>query len=206
MSDAAEVIAATRCGRTFRDNRRGIAHLDFTIEHLPPGCTLEILQPPYNTGVEASAGTHDFGAVYDFRIDGMDWLDAQAFLRAYGWAAWWRQPPKFSHHLHAVSLGYPGRVGVYVPAQVDDYYNFRSGLAGHVADHTWHPADIDSTVFDYDAWLEAHMPLNDDDKAAVRSIVAEEVAKALSGIKLTAPNGKSKVGLVRFLEQWRSGK
>lgn len=156
MSDAAEIITTTQAGRTFRASRRTAAHLESTIERLAHEwltARLVVIQGCYNTGVAASAGTHDFDAVLDVQIVGLDWLAAQAFLRKCGWAAWYRYPPTFSSHIHMVSLGYPGQVGIYVPGQVADYYGHRSGLAGHVADNTWHPIDIDSIIFDYPAWV-----------------------------------------------------
>jgi hypothetical protein len=117
--------------------------------------------------------------VLDVEIVGMDWSNAQGFLRRCGWAAWWRKPPTFDDHIHMVSLGYPGQVGVFVPGQVADYYAHRTGLAGHAADPSWFPADIDSTVFDYDQWKAAHMPLNKDDLDNIRAVVKEAVAAEL---------------------------
>ena len=156
MATAADVIWTRHVGRVFKATRRTAAHIEWTIAELAkahPAARLSIIQTCYNTGVSASAGTHDFDAVLDVQIVGLDWFTAQGWLRAHGWAAWVRQPPTFSWHIHMVSLGYPGRVGVFVPGQVADYYNNRTGLAGHAADNTWHPADIDSTIFDYPAWL-----------------------------------------------------
>ena len=75
-----------------------------------------------------------------------------------------------------VSLGYPGQVGIYVPGQVADYYAHRSGLAGHVADTSWHPTDIDSTIFDYAAWEAEVTP----DEA--RAIIREEIAAAFGNV------------------------
>ena len=167
MSDAAEVIWVTFGGKTFRCTRRTAAHLLWTAERLEeryPSAYIYVMQGSYNTGVKASAGTHDFDAVLDVQIVGMEWKEAQIFLRQCGWAAWVREPPTFGWHIHMVSLGYPGQVGIYVPGQVEDYYAHRSGLAGHAPDPSWHPADIDSTIFDYDAWKAAHMPLDKDDK------------------------------------------
>jgi hypothetical protein len=131
------------------------------------------MQGCYNTGVAASAGTHDFDGVVDVEVENMDWLDGQRFLREHGWAAWYRFPPKFGNHLHAVSLGCPGPVGIYVPGQVDDYYAHRNGLAGHDRDITWYPADIDSTVFDYPAWEDA---LNADDKKWLSDLIDAKLA------------------------------
>jgi hypothetical protein len=155
---AADVIWTRHAGRVFKATRRTAAHIEWTIEQLQadhPNASLRIIQTCYNTGVSASAGTHDFDAAFDVEIVGLDWWTAQGWLRAHGWAAWVRQPPVFSWHIHMVSLGYPGRVGIFVPGQVSDYYNHRSGLSGHVADNTWHPADIDSTIFDYPAFLRS---------------------------------------------------
>jgi hypothetical protein len=176
VTDPAEVVIDTVGGRTFRASRRTWAHLDYTIEQLAqdaPTCSLRVIQGCYNTGVKQSAGTHDYDAVLDVEIVGMGWSNAQGFLRRCGWAAWWRQPPTFSNHIHMVSLGYPGQVGVYVPGQVTDYLQHRTGLAGHAADASWFPDDINSTVFDFDQWNEAHMPLNKDDLDKIRAVVVD---------------------------------
>jgi hypothetical protein len=160
MSDAADLITLVFGGETFRCSRRTAAHLAWTAEELErrhPTARIVVIQGCYNTGVPASAGTHDFDACLDVQIVGLDWDVAQRFLRECGWAAWVRSPPAFSWHIHMVSIGYPGRVGIYVPAQVDDYYHHALGLKGQHnsgSDPTWHPKDIDSTVFDYDAWRD----------------------------------------------------
>jgi hypothetical protein len=152
----AQVIDTTLNGVTFRAGRRTAAHLAWTDDEARlRGHQLRVIQPCYNTGVAASAGTHDFDGVVDVEVENMDWLDGQRFLREHGWAAWYRFPPKFGNHIHMVSLGCPGPVGIYVPGQVDDYYAHRNGLKGHAKDLTWQPADIDSTVFDYPAYEEA---------------------------------------------------
>lgn len=185
MSDAAELVTITAGGRTFRCSRRTAAHIEYTIERLAeaaPSARLVIIQGCYNTGVPQSAGTHDFDAVLDVQIVGMDWWEAQTFLRKCGWAAWVRYPPAFSWHIHMVSLGYPGQVGIYVPGQVDDYYRHALGLKGQHdsgLDGSWFPPDIDATVFDYPAWRDAHMPLNKDDLDKIRAIVREEVDAVL---------------------------
>lgn len=175
-SDAAELITLIFGGRTFRASRRTAAHLAWTAEQLEqeyPDARMVVKQGCYSTGVAASAGTHDFDAVLDVQIVGLGWDEAQKFLRECGWAAWVRSPPAFPWHIHMISLGYPGQVGIYVPGQVADYYAHRSGLAGHVADPTWHPADIDSTVFDYDAWRDT---LNADDKAWLENLIDTKLA------------------------------
>ena len=157
--DPAEVVTVTLNGKTFRAGRRTAAHLAATDEALRAKSKwLRIIQPCYNTGVDASAGTHDGDGCLDVEVVGMSWEDGQAELRALGWAAWFRPytPGLWGSHIHMVSLGCPGPVGVYVPGQVADYYAHRSGLKGHAPDPSWHPRDIDATVFNYPAWTEAH--------------------------------------------------
>lgn len=137
--------------------RRTGAHLDATIAKLKsvyPNAKLHIIQSAYNTGVKASAGTHDKDACLDVYIEGLDWWTAQAFLRKCGWAAWYRYPPKFGRHIHMISLGYGAApVGYLVPGQVEDYYHHRTGLVGHAADPSWHPVDIGTTIFNYDLYV-----------------------------------------------------
>lgn len=144
----------TTGGHPVYGSRRSIAHLEATDQAARKefGVGLAILQSAYNVGVAASAGTHDKDKVYDVYIPGVDWWTAQKFLRQQGWAAWFRYPPTFSAHIHMVSLGGNTPVGVYVPGQVADYYAHRDGLAGHAGDSSWHPADINKTIFDYAAW------------------------------------------------------
>lgn len=159
-------------GKTFRASPRTWAHLRWTYWRLKvrhPRAKLVIIQGAYNASVKASAGTHDYDCVLDVRIDGLTWPKAQAFLRACGWAAWWRTPAQgFSNHIHMVSIP-PGltfhpsparveaaftkagqRVGEFVPGQVADYYNHAFGLAGgHTtgSDTSWFPPNINKTVF-----------------------------------------------------------
>jgi hypothetical protein len=154
-------------GRYFKCSKRTAAHLDSTKAALArkakkdgKSYSLRIIQGSYNTTVEASAGTHDKDAVLDSEISGMDWAEAQSFLRKQGWAAWWRKPPTFGNHIHMVSLppykyDWVAPVGYLVPGQVSDYYAHKSGLSGHVADPTWHPEDIRATIFNYSNWVKA---------------------------------------------------
>ena len=113
---AHELITVTRCGHTFTASRRTVQHLDWTIARLKrffPWARLEIIQPCYRSrvpggGASASAGTHDYDCVFDFRIRGLGWRRAQKFLRRSGWAAFWRHTGIWSSrsewHIHAVSL------------------------------------------------------------------------------------------------------
>lgn len=190
MPRAADIITVQFGGKTFRCSRRTAAHLEFTAERLSerhPEARIVVIQPPYNTGVAASAGTHDFDSVLDVQIVGMEWWDAQRFLRECGWAAWVRSPPTFSWHIHMVSLGYPGRVGVYVPGQVDDYYRHALGLKGQHnsgADKSWFPPDIDATVFNFAEWEAATMPLNKDDLDKIEALLDKKVAALGEDLKL----------------------
>lgn len=107
----AKVTRHTVAGTTFLSCDRTAAHLAWTVEELKrvhPFARLIILQPCYNTGVQASAGTHDKDAVFDVKIDGLGWWDAQLFLRRCGWAAWFRHTglwasPK-AWHIHMISI------------------------------------------------------------------------------------------------------
>src|SRR5207253_785941 len=104
--DPAQVTTTTLNGITFRAGRRTAAQLAWTDERLGVmGKTLRILQPPYNSSVPASKGTHDFDGVVDVEVQGMAWEDAQTELRALGWAAWFRPytPGLWGAHIHMVS-------------------------------------------------------------------------------------------------------
>ena len=207
MTDPSEVISVTIGGKTFRTCRHCAAHLEDTIDRLAkahPTARLRIIQPSFNTGVSASAGTHDYCSAFDVEIANLGWWDSQRFLRTCGWAAWFRFPPAFPLHIHKVSIGCPARVGIYVPGQLDDYRRHALGLKGQHdsgADTSWFPADIASTIFDYPAWLQAKeddMPLNDADKAFIRETihdpafiekVAHNVQSAVWGREFTVTNG-----------------
>lgn len=179
-ADPAEVITITFGGRTFRAGRRTAAHLAWTqreLTKLSPGALIVVLQSCYHTGFEPSAGTHDGDGVLDVRIIGAAWSEPrkQRFLRAHGWADWWRHTGSWANpddwHHHMVSLGCPGPVGVFVPGQVDDYYRHTFGLKGQHntdLDKSWFPGDvganppvgtpeqwaaaIDETYFDFAQW------------------------------------------------------
>lgn len=163
---------------------RTIAHLDKTSKQAEKrfGFEIEALQGAYNDDIEASAGTHDKDAVLDVFIPNVPWKIAQTFLRARGWAAWWRYPPTFGNHIHMISLGFRLPVGEFVPGQVADYRATppRDGLAGHAVDPTWHPDDIDSTIFDFQEWereMEDNMPLSAEDKKWMREMTAGAVTR-----------------------------
>lgn len=205
MASASEVItypqASTGFG-PFRCSRRTAAHLDSTkrrLANLHPGAVLVIIQGCYHTGLGVSEGTHDRDCCLDVRIVGLSWPAAQAFLRASGWAAWWRKPSQgpWADHIHMISLGfapYGLPVGKFVDgglsqfgskvtsSQVDDYFAHAFGLEGMHdpgSDPSWFPPNIAATIFDLEAWtqeLEDAMPYRDwpqaDKDALVRDIAA----------------------------------
>lgn len=106
-----ELVTVHRLGHTFKASRRTVQHLDWTIRRLKirwPHATLIIIQVCFNTNVALSKGTHDFDAVFDFRIAGLPWWLGQRFLRYAGWGAWWRHTGAWATeglwHFHAISL------------------------------------------------------------------------------------------------------
>lgn len=139
------------------------------------GARIHVIQPPYNTTVAASAGTHDYDDCLDWYIPGVSWWEMQKFWRANGGWGWYRYPPKFGNHMHGGCLpvregksisddfkvgGF--KVGKYVDggyslygyqvtsSQIEDYYNHAFGLSGaHTknSDKSWFPSDIESKVW-----------------------------------------------------------
>lgn len=147
------------------------------------GTGVEVIQSAFNTVVRASAGTHDFDACFDLRIDGVGWWDQQHFFRgSCGIGGWYRHPPLFGNHFHGFVL--PPRhgsgisddyrqsglkVGKYVDggwstegakvtsSQIEDYYNHAFGLSGQHeknSDKSWFPRDIEDTIFNLRAYVE----------------------------------------------------
>lgn len=201
------IPAFTFGGDTFKCTQRTAAHLLHTQERLTKlrsHAVMEIVQPCYNTGVALSAGTHDYDAVVDIRIPQLTWEDGQKFVRQCGWAGWWRHTGSWAApsawHIHMASLGAPAAgctVGEFIDggkslhgsvttsSQYADYYNHAQGLAGEHTqndDPTWHPANIDSTIFSYADWQkhwEETLPLNDADLNKIKAIVKAEVADVL---------------------------
>lgn len=165
------VVTGTFEGRYLKGGERlwaALFVLQAWLDKHHPGFYVYVVQSAYNTGVPASAGTHDFDGVIDVLIINRKngrrvWLRGQRWMRRLGWAAWWRHTGSWfrpsSWHLHAILLGTISAgcpVGSLVKGQVDDYYGHDSGLAGHLPDPTWHPKDINATVFDFPAWLARH--------------------------------------------------
>lgn len=139
------------------------------------GVEIQVIQRDYNSTVAASKGTHDFDAVFDLWIPGVDPWRQQRFFRANGFWTWYRHPPLFGNHQHGFSIPEAegkvvsdnfreqgNKVGIYVDggystvghlvtsSQIADAYNGAFGLAGqHSAgsDKSWRPKSINATIF-----------------------------------------------------------
>lgn len=205
MADGSRLITYTQpniYGRYFKCSRRTAGALDYTKMQLAKKAKrdnksyrLVIIQGCYNTGVAASAGTHDFDACLDVKIEGMSYPEAQTFLRKYGWAAFYRKPPTFTEHIHMVllppyMLRWVAPVGQWVPGQVTDYYAEPplDGLTSNAIDYSWHPPDIRATIFNYDEWLKIKsllrttLDLRQKKAAAIRKIQdLRDYVKRLTG-------------------------
>lgn len=123
------------------------------------GLVWQVIQPPFNTGVPASAGTHDLDVCADGRLLGLDWPQGQTWLRKHGFDCWWRHTGSWASpsafHFHGFTHPNNGwtfdtKVGIFVPGQLLDYKNHAFGLAGqHVpgSDHSWFPPDPHAVAF-----------------------------------------------------------
>lgn len=105
------------------------------------GKNFTLTQGSYNTGVAASAGTHDKGGVVDVNVSGMSVAEMyrlQLALRKAGFAAWVRTPAQgFAYHIHAVDVG-NNDTAYLARDQVQSYFNGRNGLASNGRDTTEH--------------------------------------------------------------------
>jgi hypothetical protein len=102
------------------------------------GQDFTLTQGSYNTGVRASAGTHDGGGVVDINTDGLNIAKAVLALRKAGFAAWHRTPAQgFSHHIHACAIG-DRQMAWLARSQVQSYFNRRDGLARNYSDNSEH--------------------------------------------------------------------
>jgi hypothetical protein len=174
----------TTGGYAIKGSLRTIAHLDrlnrLSVRRFDE--PISVIQSCYHTGVAASAGTHDLDACLDIWINGVDPWTQQRFLRANGFACWYRHPPLFGSHIHGFCLperegssisddfavagfkvgiyvdgGYSTRGGLVTSSQLLDYYNKAFGLSGmHTpgSDRSWFPDNIKSTIFDLDRFID----------------------------------------------------
>lgn len=161
----------TSSGRAIKGSFRTLCHMN-RLNNLAVkkfGKEIVVIQSDWNTGVAASAGTHDYDAVWDIYIPGVSWWDMQRFLRANGFGCWYRHPPLFGNHIHGFTLPVPEgkfrgddfamqgtKVGIYVPGQLEDYYKEAFGLSGqHTpgSDNSWFPPNKEATVFDLSKYV-----------------------------------------------------
>lgn len=170
-------------GKRYKGTLRTVCHMARlnSLAKKQFGKEIVVIQPDWNTGVAASAGTHDFDSTWDVYIPGVDWWVQQRFFRRNGFGCWYRHPPLFGYHIHGFTL--PPRegesisddfkvagikVGKYVDggystygrlvtsSQIGDYYNHAFGLSGqHDAgsDRSWFPENIRATIFDLDKFI-----------------------------------------------------
>jgi hypothetical protein len=95
------------------------------------GQTITLSQGSYNSGVSASAGTHDGGGVVDIASSNSALCQA---LRKVGFAAWIRTPSQgFAYHIHACAIG-DREMASGAKNQVQSYFDGRNGLAGNGSD------------------------------------------------------------------------
>lgn len=202
-------------GQVVRGSLRTIAHYeDLDRKALRRfGVHFTIIQPPYNTGVPASAGTHDYDCCVDWYLPGVDWWTSQRWGRFNGLWGWHRFPPKFSLHNHGFTAPalingrvpdqFATRVGIYVPGQLYDFKNHAFGLSGqHTpgSDKSWFPKNLAASVFDLGRFIEKKREENMEYKdwsAASKKEFAADVAKAL----LEAPLNRGTDGEAAFKDK-----
>lgn len=107
------------------------------------GFTLPIAQGSYNTGVAASAGTHDGGGAIDVGAAGMSKerrIKAVHALKDAGFAAWYRPPIDglWGPHIHCILFG-DKELAWLAKDQLKAFDQGRDGLAGNQLDPTYRP-------------------------------------------------------------------
>lgn len=138
--------------RVWREGRQldkmTLAHLE-EAERLS-GVKVHLIQGSYNSGVSASAGTHDGGGAYDVWPWSGSRSDATKFVNAArrkGGATWDRTGKgNWQPHIHGIVVG-NDRASYGAKNQVSEYRNGYDGLAGSGRDYHWRPSPI--TAFKY---------------------------------------------------------
>lgn len=124
-------------GRTV--NKRSAVLLDRAVQIA--GFSWTLTQGSYNTGVAASAGTHDKGGCVDVNVSNWSFAKIEQCVQAMrkaGWAAWYRNGD-YSRggfdgpHIHAVDVGNSDTASL-AKSQVQSYFNGGTGLASNGAD------------------------------------------------------------------------
>ena len=191
----------TIAGVTFTCSEWTAGHLNDTIADLKaryPRCRLEIIQPCYRSlvpggGADLSEGTHDYDGVFDVRVLGMDWDQAQSYLRWQGWAAWHRTPRQgFTDHIHMATIprGLSGRP---TAKQVGEAYAALGLKVGKYIDGGWttsNPHRITTTcqVADYfaHAYGLANAHTSGSDKSPFPTDIARTIYQPTTAAKKTA--------------------
>ncbi len=124
--------------RGFHLDNRTVSALEWVEKK--SGQTIILTQGSYNPGgVSASAGTHDGGGTVDIRtihLSRKKRIQLMHWLKKAGFAAWYRKPPVFPYHIHAVLLAHR-TASAGAKAQMTSYLNHRSGLVGDAYDPTF---------------------------------------------------------------------
>ncbi len=95
------------------------------------GSNFPITQGSYNSGVSASAGTHDGGGVVDIGDTNTALLVA---LKKAGFAAWIRTPSEgFAYHIHACAIG-DREMASGAKNQITQFFNGRNALVSNKKD------------------------------------------------------------------------
>lgn len=107
------------------------------------GFRLNISQGSYNTGVGASAGTHDGGGALDLSVRGMTPARIDAALKALkdaGFAAWHRHAIAgvWPEHIHAIAIGCKDLAPV-AAHQVTAYLSGYDGMKSNQHDPSYRP-------------------------------------------------------------------
>lgn len=185
VPDPAQIIVAPLGGMDVKASRWAHAAWQNMADQLDDPSRFRVIQPSFNTGVDASAGTHDFDAVMDWFIVGMTFEDANAHGRRSGLATWTRTPAQgFSLHNHGFPIppdgafldrdgkawfrlggGLATRVGILIPQQLIDYHNDALGLAASVGGHTpgsdHQPHPDPQFVFNYEEYIVSEQNILD---------------------------------------------
>jgi hypothetical protein len=182
-------------GKRLTGSMRTVCHNAWLMaEAKKHGLTWQVIQPAFNTGVPASAGTHDFDACEDGRLIGLSWWEGQKWLRARGFWCWWRHTGSWASpsawHFHGFTAPRDGwhfdtKVGIFVPGQLVDFHNHAFGLANqHVpgSDDSWFPPDLSKTIFNLAAFVrqmqEENMEYKDWSKES-KDALADDVANRI---------------------------
>lgn len=159
------------------------------------GYELTVVQGSFNTGVSASAGTHNMGRVVD--LAPYDWKRKVAAARKVGFAAWHRLPSQgpWGEHIHMCLIlnDFDNRDGIAPLAysQITDYIHGRNGLASHGSDTDWRPVPLQA--FRYPPKEPVVPPFHNNVTEARDALVTAAHALGVAASKLEATPGSRRV-------------